>query len=241
MLRKNSDVVLAAIREIHSADTQAGIVDILTDYVSGYGFSQIFLGQLVNPANVPLDQIMFLSTWPTELQARRQDQYAILHDPIARTALRSKRPFRWVDALKDASSKGRQIVGMTRDYGIRDGYMFPFHALDSVSGGVSLGGDNLSVSPEDISEIELVVHNAYSRLELLLGPFPYQMMVDLSPRECEVIQFAASGKTNIEIAEILGIQMDTVKKTLKRACEKLGASNRAHAVANAIAKNVIFA
>ncbi|MEQ3746090.1 MAG: LuxR family transcriptional regulator [Henriciella sp.] len=241
MLRKNSVAVLTAIRGIYEADSQASIVDILSDYVGDYGFSQIFLGQLVNPANVPLEQIMFVSTWPAELQKRRQDQYAILHDPIARTALRSKRPFRWIDAIKDANSKGKQIVGMTRDYGIRDGYMFPFHALDSVSGGVSLGGDDLHVGPEDLAEIELVVHNAYSRLEQLLGPFPYQLIADLSPRECEVVQFAAAGKTNLEIAEILGIQMDTVKKTLKRACEKLGATNRAHAVANAIAKNVIFA
>ena len=59
-------------------------------------------------------------------------------------------------------------------------------------------------------------------------------------RETECVQFAAAGKSNWEIAQILGIQEDTVKKTLRRAGDKLETVNRAHLVASAIAKNQIF-
>ena len=118
--------------------------------------------------------------------------------------------------------------------------MFPVHSLFSVPGGVSLGGTKLDLSPHQISEVELVSQTLYVRLEDVLGPFPYQEIVDLTHREAEVVQFAAAGKTNLEIAQILDIRQDTVKKTLKRASDKLGTTNRAHTVATAIAKRVIF-
>ena len=130
---------------------------------------------------------------------------------------------------------------MVHDYGITDGMMFPMHALHSVSGGVSLGGSTrLELSQTQIAELEIVCQTAYYHLEELLGPFPYQKVAELTHRETQCVQFAAAGKSNWEIAQILGIQEDTVKKTLRRASDKLETVNRAHLVATAIAKSQIF-
>ena len=127
------------------------------------------------------------------------------------------------------------------DFGITDGMMFPMHALHSITGGVSLGGrDRLDLSRTQVAELEIVCQTAYYHLEAMLGPFPYQRVAQLTVRETECVQFAAAGKTNWEIAKILGIQEDTVKKTLRRASDKLEAVNRAHMVAAAIAKSQIF-
>ena len=101
-------VVLGAIRQIQQASTTEAVVSALGGFIAPYGFERIFLGQLVNPANVALKNILYLSDWPDELQAQRRQQMAVLHDPIAICALRSKRPFmpwtvfpeacRWGDA-----------------------------------------------------------------------------------------------------------------------------------------------
>jgi LuxR family quorum sensing-dependent transcriptional regulator len=133
------------------------------------------------------------------------------------------------------------VVDMVHDYGITDGMMFPMHALESVSGGVSLGGSSkLDLSATQVRELEIVCQSVYYHLEEMLGPFPYQKLAELTRREAECVQFAAAGKTNWEIAQILGIQEDTVKKTLRRASDKLQAVNRAHLVATAIAGSQIF-
>ncbi|WP_291208167.1 LuxR family transcriptional regulator [Hyphomonas sp.] len=237
----DGSAVLAAIRSINSAETPRATIAALSSFIEGYGFERIFLGQLVNPANVPLKDILYVSDWPEELQARRRSQMAILHDPIALCALRSKRPFTWAEARAHASSMGRRVVDMVHDYGITHGMMFPMHALQSISGGVSLGGPcKTELSVLQVSELEIVCQTAYYHLEAMLGPFPYQRLAELSCRETECVQFAAAGKSNWEIARILGVEEDTVKKTLGRAGTKLQAVNRAHIVATAIARHLIF-
>ena len=237
----DGSAVLGAIREINAAQSPKATLVALSAFIEGYGFDRIFLGQLVNPANVPLKDILYISDWPDELKAQRRSQMAILHDPIAICALRSKRPFTWAEARAHASRMGRKVVDLVHDYGITDGMMFPMHALQSISGGVSLGGSRKTdLSVTQVKELEIVCQTAYYHLEGMLGPFPYQKLAELTRRETECVQFAAAGKSNWEIAKILGIQEDTVKKTLHRAGTKLEAGNRAHIVATAIAKHQIF-
>tara|TARA_R110001606_G_scaffold319062_1_gene465947 strand:+ start:27017 stop:27745 length:729 start_codon:yes stop_codon:yes gene_type:complete len=233
--------VLATIRTIQAMTTSEAVIAVLGQFIERYGFERIFLGQLVNPANVPLKDILYVSDWPDALKAERESRMAILHDPIAICALRSKRPFSWEEARQHATRAGRQVMDRVHDHGITDGMMFPMHALHSVTGGVSLGANvSIDLSRIQIAELEIVCQTAYYHLEGLLGPFPYQRVAELTVRETECVQFAAAGKTNWEIAKILGIQEDTVKKTLRRASDKLSAVNRAHLVASAIARHQIF-
>jgi DNA-binding CsgD family transcriptional regulator len=49
---------------------------------------------------------------------------------------------------------------------------------------------------------------------------------DLSARETDVIRWVAEGKTNSEVASILGISHHTVRKHLERILPKMGAENR---------------
>lgn len=54
---------------------------------------------------------------------------------------------------------------------------------------------------------------------------------DLTPRECEIIRHVACGSSNREIARQLGIGEETVKTYMRSILPKLGANDRAHAVA----------
>ncbi|GAA0234302.1 response regulator transcription factor [Saccharothrix mutabilis subsp. mutabilis] len=57
--------------------------------------------------------------------------------------------------------------------------------------------------------------------------------LSLSRREYEVVRLAATGRTNPEIAEELGLTRNTVKTYLQTAMQKLGARNRVEAVRRA--------
>ena len=61
----------------------------------------------------------------------------------------------------------------------------------------------------------------------------------LSKRETEILQRVAYGATTKSVAEELGISPHTVKTHLERIFEKLGASDRAQAVAIAIRKGLV--
>jgi len=61
----------------------------------------------------------------------------------------------------------------------------------------------------------------------------------LTAREIEVLQLLAFGHTNKDIAEQLFISPDTVKTHLEHIFEKLGASDRTAAVAEALRRHLI--
>jgi len=61
----------------------------------------------------------------------------------------------------------------------------------------------------------------------------------LSPRQFELLQSAARGLSNTDIAELHGLSKDSVKHYLSDTFRKLGAANRAEAVAIALRKHLL--
>jgi DNA-binding CsgD family transcriptional regulator len=62
----------------------------------------------------------------------------------------------------------------------------------------------------------------------------------LTRREAEVLGWVASGKTNPEIATMLGARSKTVSKHLERVYQKLGVENRTTAAARSIEAATAF-
>ncbi|MGG2396848.1 response regulator [Pseudomonas sp. SH1-B] len=61
----------------------------------------------------------------------------------------------------------------------------------------------------------------------------------LTPRELEVLQAAALGYSNRDIAQQLGVGEDTVKGHMRVIMGKLGANNRTHAVAIGVQRGIL--
>eukprot|EP01035_Chromulina_nebulosa_P000547 gene547-768_t len=68
--------------------------------------------------------------------------------------------------------------------------------------------------------------------ELRLGPA-------ITPREREILAFIAAGRANKEIAGLLGVSEDTVKRHVSHILEKLDVNDRAQATAEAIRRGII--
>ena len=66
----------------------------------------------------------------------------------------------------------------------------------------------------------------------------YTPRVDLTPREVEVLRFAAKGLSNRDIARVIGRTEDTVKVHLKHIAAKLHASDRTEAVTIALQRGI---
>jgi DNA-binding NarL/FixJ family response regulator len=75
--------------------------------------------------------------------------------------------------------------------------------------------------------------------EVQLVDRPSTPEAPLSPREVEILQKIAYGSTTKEVADQLGISFHTVKTHLERIFEKLGANDRAQAVAIAIRQGLV--
>src|SRR5438067_65900 len=100
-----------------------------------------------------------------------------------------------------------------------------FYALADALPGLYLA----AFAPEDWSDLELVA----------VDPALAERRSDLTPREVELLQLAAHGRSGPRIAEELALSTATVKKHFERVYAKLGVRDRAAAVAEAIRLGLI--
>jgi transcriptional regulator EpsA len=123
--------------------------------------------------------------------------------------------------------------------------------LHEISGFYVLGGPLPRNDVDETRLLRLVVHAlhaAYLRtldVEREVGVTPRDRLVAppalrqppgarITPREAQILAWVREGKSNHEIGEELGISALTVKNHIQKILRKLGASNRAHAVAMAM-------
>ena len=66
-----------------------------------------------------------------------------------------------------------------------------------------------------------------------------QGVKSLSAREISIIQLAAKGFSSPEVAEMLGIRVNSVKTHFRHICEKMDVSDRTEAVTLAISRGII--
>ena len=140
-----------------------------------------------------------------------------------------------IDALKDilAADPKRRVVMLTTSDAEED----VFRAIEEGALGYVMKDSEISVISAAIRSAmagEVFMTDEVRRIyETRKGT------KGLSARETEVLQFAAKGESNKEIATQLGLSENSVKMFLKRAFFKLGASNRAEAVQLAIKRGLI--
>ena len=137
---------LETIRCINTRDSTDDVLDHFTGFVEQFGVTGVLIGHITSAEQVISGQPLRISTWPTELLGARVDHRAATHDPIIGYALRTNRPFYWEQALKFATRFGRTISEEHRDYGLKEGVMFPMIDIEKTPGGVSLGGEKLDMT-----------------------------------------------------------------------------------------------
>ena len=232
--------VLKCIGAAEAASSEKEIVRVFSRFIARFGFRSIALGYLINPASAIPDNNFQVTDWPEDWYQRWRDSDFIIHDPIARFALRSRQSFTWRTAYEYGSRFGKEILDESRNFGFADGLAIPVWTPDGPPGCVSLGADQVDLSPQERLSLELVAIHVYARLEVLFGPRPLKHPRKLTRRETDVLQYAAAGKTNWEIGGILSLSEGTVRNYICSAISKLNCTNRSHAVAVAIQRALIL-
>ena len=77
-------------------------------------------------------------------------------------------------------------------------------------------------------------------MNMLMTPSGEDVVVDLTPREREVLQLVAEGHTNTSIANVLSISVKTVEKHRANLMNKLEADDLATLIRVAIKRRLIF-
>ncbi len=70
-------------------------------------------------------------------------------------------------------------------------------------------------------------------------PVPVYKTIPLTPRQLQILQCLAEGKSNRQIVRAIGISPSTIRVHIRRAVMRLGARNRTQAVARAVAAGYV--
>lgn len=119
-----------------------------------------------------------------------------------------------------------------------------FGTADDVAKALEAGAAGALMKTSDESEIiaairsvaagEHVISDEIKRLIAESPPAP-----ELTPRQLEILNSMSRGYSNAEIANVFGINEVTVREHVANIMAKLGASNRAEAVATALRKSLL--
>jgi DNA-binding NarL/FixJ family response regulator len=113
---------------------------------------------------------------------------------------------------------------------------------DDLRSGMNLGADDYLTKPVTNNELVSAIEARLRRSELQanrefkpdFSSFEPLVGLGLTPRAAEALLWLAQGKTNSDIATILGITESTVKKHVQEMFEKLGVETRGAAAVRAL-------
>jgi LuxR family quorum sensing-dependent transcriptional regulator len=140
----------------------------------------------------------------------------------------------------DYSRAERDIVFEARDFGLRSGFVVPVTGLRTGSVMVTIAGEENELSARDRAELHFAAIYAQARIRALAPDRPRKEDTpNLTLRERECLEWAAMGKSDWEIGEILSISARTAGAHIERAKQKLGVATRIQAVVIALQRGAI--
>lgn len=213
---------------------EEAIIDYGFDY---YIFSQT---QVSNSPSV-LTHKFYKTTYPLAWQEQYIKNEYFSVDPIHLKLIASQEPFYWGEYLQTITPSVDQMLMMkdAQDHGLCDGLGASY---------LRKGGDSYFVSiakkeplaiydPELLSALYLLssyLVTAYENQEKEIA-----VQISLTLKEKNVINLAAIGKTDMDIATISHISVNTVRYHWKNIFKKLKTSNRVFAVLKAINSGLV--
>lgn len=226
------------VESVDRLDTVDSVMDAMAKAFTRFGFGTIILVRLPNPEE-RFEQIVLAKRWPAEWCKIYTANDYIRVDPVARQVKASSRPFEWAEARYDPKKEPRaaEVMARAADFGLVQGFVVPVHNPNGYEAGVSLGGTHLDLTVRDKAAIHLMSIYGFDRVRRLMAPTSEPQR--LTGRERDVLAWSARGKSAWEIGEILHITQRTVEEHAARASQKLGATNRTHAVAIALRERLI--
>lgn len=144
----------------------------------------------------------------------------------------------WSDTYRKYGSQ-KEFISLAEDFELKGGYSCGVMDRTQNEGSLfSLAGE-VSDHPRNRLILDILVPHLHQALSHVSRGRRVQPAATLSAREQEVLIWIREGKSSWEISMILGISERTVKFHIAAILNKLGAANRAHAVAIALSFGII--
>lgn len=241
----NSDTLGDLVEAIGAAKTDAELASKVKAVARRTGFP-LLAYHLVSTSGLKPPTATHITTYPREWVTHYLAEGGFHHDPIVEIASSAVAPFAWPGEDRPLEPGARRLMKDAADFGISTGLTIPVRgprdfALFSVVPDNPRSPDAKRLIDVTRSELALIAMVTHERANALLRKLPLtgDEAVRLSPREREVMQWVAAGKTSWEIGQILSLSEYTIRTYVSTALSKLSCSDRTHGAVRAVLLGLI--
>lgn len=202
-----------------------------------YGFDFVSSWSMPGPGDDPADCLL-LNNRPKEYVDRYIEKNYVMRDPVVTELRRTLSPFSWKDlrARRDLTKGEKAIMNEAHEFGAQDGLIIPIVTPSGSMALFSPCGLEPDLSDRARAAIEVIGMYSFHALKraIIKSQRTDAIHTPLTPREREIMQWVATGKSDEEIGTILSLSTTTVTWHVENAKHKLDAFRRTYAVVQAI-------
>jgi LuxR family quorum sensing-dependent transcriptional regulator len=206
-----------------------------------FGFSAVAAGGWVGVGAERFYRFYF-NTWPAEWAAIYQRENVFENDPIVAEARRSMKPFLWSD-IRDSpmvTTAEKKIFELADSFGWRTGFAVPIHGPASYVGLIAFAAmEKASLTAADRTALEFMAIAIHRRCHATPGFGIAPASAPLTARQNECLRWVAVGKSDFEIATLLGLSQATVHFHIEEAKRRIGVRSRVQLVARLVLEGVL--
>ncbi len=232
--------ILVAIRQARTADQ---VCASILGFTARFGATALLAGTIPPPGAMRREQVshVLLDAWPREWSIRYFSHGYLHWDPTIGLVRRASEPFIWSNIAEhiDLPASALRVMQEATEFGLNDGLTLTFSSVERRPIGFSIAGERLELDPPERRALELVVACGVAQAVQIDHRSARHGVVRLSPRQHDVLRWAAEGLKVEEIADRLSISAHTADMHLRNVRERLGVSNTIHAVAEAFRRGMI--
>jgi len=232
--REIEQLTLDFVARLDEATSSAAVTPLFEGYAGKLGFSNAICMR-VPETGEQLSDTFLLNSYPEDWVRHYGEKDYIKSDPVVRELFLSYQPFSWseVTQRRQIGPLERQIMGECAEAGMREGFVVPIYQGGGYTGLVSFAGREPMITEESRGAVTLAsiyLHNKLTSLRRREAHNTY----DLTERELECLRWAAAGKSDWEIGQILLISAKTVNYHIENAKRKFGVATRVQAIVAAL-------
>ena len=241
--RHSLNHTLAFIRDLDRARNLEDVSAQVMRHVAPFGVEHMVASTIPERDLNRRQQLghMLLNRWPEEWANRYASRGYVAYDATIQRLKSSPEPFRWneLGPLAQDDPKARRILEEASEFNLKEGFALSLRTLDKQIVLFSAGGRHTEMGPDTQGVLTLIASYAIARAVALKQENVLDAPIVLSAREREALQWAAEGKNDWEIGEVMSISEHGADKHMRAVRAKLGAINRTQAVAEALRRGLI--
>lgn len=231
------------INNINSSETSEDAFQHFCTEVKNCGYERVVFSLMTDHPTLNLQKEHGLVTnYPDDWMKHYVSQKYAAIDPVRSQILASRKPFLWSELTKSPNCNAKQIKMMreAEEANVANGLGISMMSQHGEIAGIGLAKSQFTKNYADFSDVAKIN---------LLSIFFYEKyressennrkQIHLTPKEKDVLRWAAEGKTDEDIGTIMGIEVSTVRFHWNNIFEKLTANSRVYAVTKALVLKLI--